>query len=195
MAATKTAREILGVASALAAETEMTVTGITRSGTTATATSTSHGKSNSDVVVMAGAAQSEYNGVFAISNVQTNTWDYTLKQDPGESASGTITAWRGTLGTVLDLSTALGADLVGRIQNGATGPTVGLKVLLGLATADVEADYKWREFMQAGTANLAEAPIHFGLSTRTMFANLFFYGNTGQAVDVEVFAHELTAAA
>ena len=193
MAVTKIARTILVVATNLVAESEMTVSGITRSGVTATATSTAHGKSNDDVVVIFGAAESEYNGVFTITNVAANTWDYTLKQDPGASASGTIKAWRGKLGTVLNLSTALGAIITGRIQNGTTGPTVGLKVLIGLATANVEADFKWRTMMQAGTGNLDEANIHFGLSVATMFANLFFYGNTAQAVDAEAFAHELAS--
>ena len=193
MAVNKTARTILAVATNLAAESEMTVTSITRSGVTATATSTAHGKSNGDVVYIFGAAESEYNGVFAISNVAANTWDYTLKQDPGASASGTIKAWRGKLGTVLDLSTALGVVITGRIQNGATGPTAGLSVLVGLANANVEADFKWRAFMAGGTGNLDEAPISWGLGSAVMFANFFFYGNTGQAVDAEAFGHELTS--
>jgi hypothetical protein len=194
MAVSKTARTILGVATNLAAETEKTVTSITRSGVTATATtSAAHGKSNGDVVYIFGAAESEYNGVFTISNASGSVFDYTLKQDPGASASGTIKCWFGKLGTELDLSTALGVIITGRVQNGTTGPTAGLSILVGLANASVEADFKWRPFMTAGTGNLDEAPISWGLGAAVMFVNFFFYGNTGQAVDAEAFAHELTS--
>lgn len=69
-----------------------TLTSITRSGTTATATKAAHGFSNGHTVTIAGATPSGYNGTYVISNVTANTFDYTMAADPGSSASpaGTV---------------------------------------------------------------------------------------------------------
>ena len=61
---------------------------ITNSTTTATVTQNSHGYSNSDTVKIQGATEDAYNGNFTISNVTTNTYDYTMGSDPGGSATG-----------------------------------------------------------------------------------------------------------
>ena len=53
----------------------VSVSGITRSSSTATATISAHGFANGDLVTIAGAVETEYNGTFAISNVTTNTFD------------------------------------------------------------------------------------------------------------------------
>lgn len=68
-----------------------TPTSITRSGSTATLTYNSHGMSNGDVMLVAGADQTEYNGEVVISNVTTNTFDYTVTGTPATPATGTIT--------------------------------------------------------------------------------------------------------
>ena len=72
--------------------TDKSVTGITRVSTTATATVTAHGYSNNDQVNIRGANQSEYNGDFLISNVTTDTFDYTVSGSPATPATGTIVA-------------------------------------------------------------------------------------------------------
>jgi len=61
---------------------------IANSTTTATVTQTSHGYSNGDTVKIQGAAEDDYNGNFTISNVTTDTYDYTMGGDPGGSATG-----------------------------------------------------------------------------------------------------------
>jgi hypothetical protein len=61
---------------------------ITNSTTTATVTQNGHGYSNSDTVKIQGATEDAYNGNFVISNVTTNTYDYTMGSDPGGSATG-----------------------------------------------------------------------------------------------------------
>jgi hypothetical protein len=66
--------------------------GITRSGTTATATVAKHGLVNGQVVVVAGASPSDYNGTFVVSNVTQNTFDYTVLSTIAGSATGTIFA-------------------------------------------------------------------------------------------------------
>ena len=68
------------------------VSSITRTGQTATATATAHGYANGQSVLMAGANQTEYNGTFVISNVTANAFDYTVTGTPATPATGTITA-------------------------------------------------------------------------------------------------------
>ena len=67
------------------------VSSITRSGTTATLTKSAHGYTNGQVITVAGASQTEYNGAFPIRNVTTNTFDYTVTGTPVTPATGTIT--------------------------------------------------------------------------------------------------------
>lgn len=77
--------------------TPQSVTILTRTGYTVTATVTGHGYSNGDTIIMAGANQPAYNGAFVISNIAANTFDYTIVGLPDYPATGTITA---TLATV-----------------------------------------------------------------------------------------------
>jgi len=65
---------------------EDTIT-ITASGTTASVAHTAHGMKNNDKVVVRYAAENEYNGVFAISNVTTNAYDYTMTGSPSSPAT------------------------------------------------------------------------------------------------------------
>jgi hypothetical protein len=51
---------------------------ITRSGSTASVSHTAHGMLDGDKVHINGANEYEYNGVFAITNVTTNAYDYTV---------------------------------------------------------------------------------------------------------------------
>lgn len=200
MAVVKTARRIIddgatGQPKNLTAETSKTISSITRSGVTATlTTSAGHGFSNGDVVYIDGVFPAEYNGVFVIANASGSVFDYTLLRDPGASASvGSAVVWRGILGTELDLTTAFGADLVGRITNGATGPTAGLNILLGRSNDSVEANFRWRSILAGDTGNLAGTEIAFGVTKSVMYLNVFAYGNTGQAVDLLIAADEFTS--
>ena len=69
------------------------VSSITRSGTTATVvTSASHTLSDGDPVLMAGADQSEYNGIFQIQYVNATTFTIEVSGSPASPATGTITA-------------------------------------------------------------------------------------------------------
>jgi hypothetical protein len=75
-----------------AADNTKSVVGITRNGTTATATITAHGYANNDLVRITGADQAEYNGTFLIYGVTANTFNYTIAGAPATPATGTITA-------------------------------------------------------------------------------------------------------
>jgi hypothetical protein len=76
---------------------DKTVTSITRVATTATATVTAHGYRSGMYVTISGANESQYNGTFVISNLTTNTFDYTMTSDPGSSATGVVTCSSTTL--------------------------------------------------------------------------------------------------
>ncbi len=65
---------------------------ITRSGSTATVTHTSHGLSTNHKVWIRGASQPEYNGVFTVTVTGTNTYTYTVTGTPATPATGTITS-------------------------------------------------------------------------------------------------------
>ena len=70
-----------------------TLTSLTRSGSTATATvSGGHGFTDSVVVRIAGAAQADYNGDHRITVVNSTTFTYTVANSPVTPATGTITA-------------------------------------------------------------------------------------------------------
>ena len=123
----------------LYASSGATVT-ITRSGSTATATQTGHGFSNGQEVVIAGADQGEYNGIHAISNVTTNTYDYTVSGTPATPATGTITAYQVIIdgetdvsGVVQNASFAYSTDLpvTGRARKGTSAPYYKTALLSG----------------------------------------------------------------
>ena len=69
-----------------------TVTGITRSGTTATVTLPGHGFANGALVAISGADQPDYNGIFNITVVDANTFAYTVPASAATPATGTISA-------------------------------------------------------------------------------------------------------
>ena len=63
---------------------------ITRSGSLATVSHTGHGMSTNDKVVIRGANEQEYNGVFTITVTGTNSYTYTISGSPATTATGTI---------------------------------------------------------------------------------------------------------
>lgn len=69
-----------------------TISGITRSSTTATVAMTGHGWATGDLVSIAGAGQVEYNVRRPITVVDANTFTYTISGAPATPATGTITA-------------------------------------------------------------------------------------------------------
>jgi uncharacterized delta-60 repeat protein/RHS repeat-associated protein len=78
-------------------EATQTISSLTHSTTTATASVTGHGYKVGESVTISGANHSEYNGTFVIASVpNANSFTYTMASDPGADASGTITARRAT---------------------------------------------------------------------------------------------------
>jgi len=74
------------------------VTSITRSREIATVTLTSHGFASGDLITIAGADQSEYNGTFPIIKVNANSFTFQVDQGATTPATGTITADNPTAG-------------------------------------------------------------------------------------------------
>ena len=81
----------------------VTLTSITRSGSTATATYTSHGFKAGQLVYIAGANETEYNGNQRVLTVpDANTFTFTVSGTPATPATGTITAKTPGLGWTKD---------------------------------------------------------------------------------------------
>lgn len=86
------ARVLVEVASGVNFPYQASVT-ITGSGTTATVSHTAHGLSTNDNVVIRGANEDVYNGVYTITKINDNSYSYTTNETIGSSpATGTITA-------------------------------------------------------------------------------------------------------
>lgn len=77
---------------------------ITSSGTTATVTHSSHGLSTGDKVIIRGANEDAYNGVFSITYISATQYSYTMPASATSPATGTITA------TFAVISGTTGAD-------------------------------------------------------------------------------------
>ena len=83
---------------------------ITSSGTTASVSHTAHGMSAGQLVKIEGANESPYNGVFAITNVTTNAYDYTMGSTTTSPATGTITSTGVVLQGLTDASGQISAS-------------------------------------------------------------------------------------
>ena len=68
------------------------VTALTSSGSTATATVTNHGYADGDPILIAGATPSGFNGTFNISRIDANTFQYEVAEGLSSPATGTITS-------------------------------------------------------------------------------------------------------
>lgn len=78
-----------------AVETSKSVSSITQTSGTATATtSTAHGYTTGDLVYVAGAAQAAYNGVHEVTVATTTTFTFPVASGTTTPATGTITASR-----------------------------------------------------------------------------------------------------
>lgn len=195
MATTKNAHTFIARGTSVAAFTQLTGCSVTRSGTTATLTKTSHGRSNGQTVLIQGFALEEFNGVFTVANATSNTFDYTIAQDPGANPSGTPgTVDLVTLGTAMDLSAAYGGELFGGIQNGTSAPGVPPQVWIGFANGSSESAYEWMRLMDGDIVANSWTPImprSFGLGAA--YVNVAVGRNTTQAVDVVILGNRVTA--
>jgi len=117
---------------------------ITRSSSTASVAHTAHGLSDGDVVVIRGANQDEYNGVFTIENATTNAYDYTVTGTPATPATGTITATSVILQGTTDVDGILSTDtfayiasqpITGKVRRSTTGTKYKTGAITGTITS------------------------------------------------------------
>lgn len=177
-----------------AAATQITGCAITRSGTTATVAKTAHGLSNGNIVMIQGASIGMYNGVFTVANAAANTFDYTIKADPGANAAGSVaTVDLVSPATVLDLSTKFGALVWGALQNGNTGPTLAAQLWMGMASNNSEPDFfAWRQMINGDVTADKATPFLFRIDAPGMYIKFALLGNSAQAVEWAMYAQEFT---
>ncbi|WP_406699232.1 hypothetical protein V5E97_10180 [Singulisphaera sp. Ch08] len=200
---TQTQRSLRTPAS-LAVLASKSVSAVTRSGTTATATATSHGFSIGDWVLIQGSNLPNYNGPFQVVTVaDANTFTYTMEADPGASSAGTVTAQKGLAasiwgnGTTVDgnltvgaLATTDEAEAVVRIAT-TTAPTTACRVTL--FTSDSGLPGTWRERRSIDGTLVANDQSTHGLRVPFgKFALLLFWRVAGTAVIVDAIGNEIT---
>ena len=96
-----------------------TVSGITFSGTTATATSTAHGFTSSDQISIRGATGADaqyYNGDFSITVTGDDTFTYTMTGTPAGNATGTIAASYPSTGKIIPRNCTLDRVILDETQ-------------------------------------------------------------------------------
>lgn len=98
------------------------VTSITRSGSTATVTQTSHGLLTDEWVMILGANEEEYNGVYQITVTDADTYTYTISGTPDTPATGTITC---TYVIIFELSNGSGIADNSMRYRGSNQPFTG----------------------------------------------------------------------
>lgn len=106
-------------------------------------------------------------------------------------ASASNTAGGSTTGTAVDLTTAFGAAVTGKVTNGATGPTVGCDFVIEVSHDNATWYESYR--VTAGVANSGSYSWTSELGMGVMYARARFTGNTGQAVTVEAYLQEATS--
>lgn len=116
-------------------------------------------------------------------------------------AAGTSNAAGSTTRGTLDLRTASGGPLTVKINNGATGPTVGATVNILIAhnngatptPASAGADWKTIWSFTATTANNGQLEQSVPIEQGVMHLEVEVTGNTGQAVTCEAFLSEVSS--
>jgi uncharacterized phage protein gp47/JayE len=108
--------QFVTTASATITATTVSITSLTRSGTTVTATTTSdHEFASNQSVTVAGAVETDYNGAQAVTVTAADVFTYEIATTPSTPATGTITASADLASIALE-SVAFGDD-----QNLASG--------------------------------------------------------------------------
>jgi uncharacterized repeat protein (TIGR01451 family) len=121
---------------------------ITRSGSTATVTHTAHGLSTGNKVVIKGAVQREYWGIFTITVTGTNTYTFTVTGTPTTPATGTITSTFVLISALTDvLGVASGSrtfvtnqPISGNVRKSSASPYYKTGALVGTINKDSGLD-------------------------------------------------------
>lgn len=106
-------------------------------------------------------------------------------------ASASNTAGSTLTGSAIDLTTALGCVVMGKITNGGTGPTIGCDFVVQVS----EDNSTFREFARATAPVTNSAVTEFAvrLPKEIMYAKTVFTGNTGQTVTCESYGQKVSS--
>lgn len=116
---------------------------ITCASSTATVTHTAHGMVSGQKIVIKGAAEKEYNGVYTITYISTSSYSYTVTGTPASPATGTILCTGVVLDGLTDSSGILqdtaynykGSQPVsGKARKGSAAPLYQTSSVLGTIT-------------------------------------------------------------
>lgn len=194
MPITKTAgAAVIARGSVSAATASIPSISVTRSGTTATATSAAaHGRSTGDKLLIQGFEYVQYNGIFTITVTSATTFTYIISSDPGaNSASASGTAWKVVLGTLLDIVSAYETTLFGQAQN-FTGVTVPAEIWIGYSNTANEYDVVWSPLMTLDTTGFSAIPIQITPDPGFRYINIAIGKNTGGSVGIFVLSALVT---
>ena len=138
----------------LSAGSPTAISSLTCSGTTATAIQSTHGYSTGDLVIVAGATETEYNGEFQIVVSDANTFTYTMVCLTG-TASGSPTA---DLGVELKAKYSVTHDSRNWLFNVEADGTAAESMILVSAFENAEDyDNSVRGSAQGGTGTASDA--------------------------------------
>lgn len=132
-----------------------TLDSITRVGATATASRAAGANLREhDVVLHAGAAQSEYNGEFRIFNVTSTSYDFTVTGTPATPATGTITSKIAPLGWTKAFG---GTNKAAYRSADVTGTQLYLRVDDSNAKYAIAEGYETMTDVDTGTGKFADS--------------------------------------
>lgn len=200
-------RRTLLASTQLGLNTSKSVSALTRSSTTATGTSTSHGFSVGDWVVVQGSDRPPYNGPFQVVTVaDANTFTYTMESDPGATSAGSVTAQKGVGPTNLwgdgttpsgspasigALPTATGGTVIARVAT-TTAPTTACRVSVFVSPTGLPGT--WREVgSPEATLTANDMSTHPIDVPRGGFVLVVFWRVAGTAVYCDAVGHEDTS--
>jgi len=94
-------------------------------------------------------------------------------------------------GSTIDLRTGFGCGVVGKVTNGATGPTLPCDCVYEVSVDGTN----WEEIARASAdlGNNVVTRFPFFFKKEWMYGRCKFLGNTGQAVTVECKGHHVSS--
>jgi len=177
-------------ASVVLSGSQIAISGITRSGAVATATSVAHGRAALSWIFIVGADQSEYNGLVQIATVPTaDTFTYAVAGTPATPATGVIAGDPATAASMQAVDTGPIPALDGTLTE-IVNPVIGwtraenaLDATLGLDT-ETDADFRVRRLESiAGLGAARQAAIRSALLALSGVTKSIVFVNDLDATD------------
>lgn len=115
--------------------TAFSITGITRSGSTATVTASDNPLATGSGVVISGANETEYNGTFTVTVIDEDSFSYTVSGSPASPATGTLS------GAIDAVSVSVQSQESGQVYNLQSGAILSLVTQIsGIDSIRVKAE-------------------------------------------------------